>query len=313
MTQVLRGSLVRTLDVAGDNKAFLYNISEIKLGHGYHRALFYVSFDIFPIVQWNEKARQMNGRRKVFFTMFVISIAFHLLLGAAWSAHRLYTVQNLADVKPQIFRVVNIAPLPTRAEPARAINVPLRAALSTPDKTRPSLPAASKLALSQNPAAPTPIIQAQSERPTTSEDPANMPMGPFQSKIDPKKAWINVAESVNYDLLRGISIDISQGEYRLPDELDIRVRAKGDLTVEYPLIAAAMGKEAVVYVLLLIDEQGQKTRVQVIRGSPDFDNAVLQSLEKIEFRPAILKHVAVRSLLILEFEFRRDPPEVGSL
>ena len=55
MTQVLRGSLVRTLDVAGDNKAFLYNISEIKLGHGYNRALFYVSFDIFPIVQWNAK------------------------------------------------------------------------------------------------------------------------------------------------------------------------------------------------------------------------------------------------------------------
>jgi TonB family protein len=255
----------------------------------------------------------MNGRRKVFVAMFVISIAFHLLLGAVWSAHRLYTVQNLADVKPQTFRVVKIAPLPTRAEPVRAINVPIQEPLLAPSKTRPSTPAASKLVISQNPATLTPIILSPSELLAPSEDSANMLMGPFQSKIDPKKAWINVAESVNYDLLRGISMDISQGEYRLPDELDIRVRAKGDLTIEYPLIAAAMGKEAVVYVLLLIDEQGQKARVQVIRGSPDFDNAVIQSLEKVEFRPAILKHVAVRSLLILEFEFRRDSPEVGSL
>lgn len=255
----------------------------------------------------------MNGRRNVFITMFVMSIAFHLLLGAAWSVHRLHTVQNLADVKPQTFRVVKIAPLPTRAEPVRAINVPIPVPPVAPSKIRPSTPAASKLVPSQNSAVLTPIIQPPSELLGANEDSANMPMGPFQSKIDPKKAWINVAESVNYDLLRGISMDISKGEYRLPDELDTRVRAKGDLTIEYPLIAAAMGKEAVVYVLLLIDEQGQKARVQVIRGSPDFDDAVLQSLEKIEFRPAIIKRVAVRSLLILEFEFRRDPPEVGSL
>jgi TonB family protein len=258
----------------------------------------------------------MNGRRNAFFTMFVMSIAFHLLLGVAWSVHRLYTVQNLADVKPQTFRVVKIAPLLTLVEPVRPINVPIvptQAPSLAPDKARPSAPVVSKLVQPPNSAALAPIIQPPSELLAANEDSANMPMGPFQSKIDPKKAWINVAESVNYDLLRGISMDISKGEYRLPDELDIRVRAKGDLTIEYPLIAAAMGKEAVVYVLLLIDERGQKARVQVIRGSPDFDDAVLQSLEKVEFRPAILKQVAVRSLLILEFEFRRDPPEVGSL
>ncbi len=245
--------------------------------------------------------------------MFVMSIAFHLLLGAAWSVHRLHTTQNLADAKPRTFRVVEIAPLPTRAEPARPANMPTQAPSLAPDKVRSGAPVASKLVLPQDAAELTPISQPPSELLAANEDSANMPTGPFQSKIDPKKAWINVAESVNYDLLRDISLDISKGEYRLPDELDTRVRAKGDLTIEYPLIAAAMGKEAVVYVLLLIDEQGQKARVQVIRGSPDFDDEVLQSLEKIEFRPAMLKHVAVRSLLILEFEFRRDPPEIGSL
>lgn len=258
----------------------------------------------------------MNGRRDVFVTMFVISIAFHLLLGAAWSAHRLYTIKNLADVKPQTFSVVKIAPLPPPVEIARTLTVPVvptRKASLTPDSGHPSTHAASELMMRLNPVSPAPAIASMNDALAANEDAANVPTGPFQSKIDPKKAWINVAESVNYDLLRGISMDISKGEYRLPDELDVRVRAKGDLIIEYPLVAAATGKEGVVYVLLLIDEEGKKARVQVIRGSPDFDNAVLQSLKKIEFRPAILKHVAVRTLLILEFEFRRDPPAVGAL
>ena len=181
----------------------------------------------------------MNGRRKVFFTMFVMSIALHILLGAAWSVHRLYTVINLADVKPQTFTVVKISP-PTRAEPESAISVPSRDALQMPGKTQPSAPAASTLVPSPNLVDPMPIIQSPSTLSAISEGSANRPMGPFQSKIDPKKAWINVAESVNYDLLRGISMDVSRGEYRLPDELDTRVRAKGDLGVEYPLIAAAI-------------------------------------------------------------------------
>jgi TonB family protein len=106
-------------------------------------------------------------------------------------------------------------------------------------------------------------------------------------------------------------MDVTNGEYLLPGEVDLRVRAKGDLSIEYPLIAAAMGKEAVTYVLLLIDEQGKKLRVQIVRGDADFNNAVLEALEKVEFRPAMLKGMPVRSLLLLEFEFRRNPPEIG--
>jgi TonB family protein len=256
----------------------------------------------------------MKGKSRVFITMFVTSLAIHFLLAAIWSAQRFYKIQNMVEPVPQAFTVVRPSSLPTIAKPAAAqadlTNVPVTVPTKNPPRTK--IP---------NDAATGTVVRMKSEPAPSDPQPAgpreieaisNLPMGPFQSAIDPKKAWINVAESLNYDLLRGVTMDVSQGEYRLPGEVDLRVRAKGDLTIEYPLIAAAMGKEAVVYALLLIDEQGQKLRIQIVRGDPDFDNAVLQSLEKVEFRPAMLKRVAVRSLLLLEFEFRRDPPEIGS-
>jgi TonB family protein len=252
---------------------------------------------------------QMNDRRNVIVTMFAISIAVHLFLSVVWSANRLYSVQNSADPPRQVFTVVITELISHVNEPQSAIQTSNPALSKTePDKITSDESTTPRAVTSAMPAS-----GHKSEQSAVTTDNARPPIGPFQSTIDRKKAWINVAESVNYDLLRGISMDISQGEYRLPDELDTRVRAKGDLTIEYPLIAAALGKEAAVYVLLLIDEQGQKLRVQIVRGDPDFDNAVLQSLEKIEFRPAMLKRVPVRSLLLLEFEFRRDPPEIGSL
>ena len=242
--------------------------------------------------------------------MFAISVAIHLLLGAVWSATRLYSVQNVQDSSQNTFTLVRPATITRAIQPA-------------PSLVTTGTPSATSKTESRQVIPPELIIKPPSEFALGAkingasewqfEDATNLRMGPFQSEIDPKKAWINVAESVNYDLLRGISMDISQGEYRLPDELDARVRAKGELTIEYPLIAAVIGKEAVIYVLLLIDEEGKKIRVQIVRGDPDFDNAVLQSLEKVEFRPAMLKQVPVRSLLLLEFEFRRNPPEIGSL
>jgi Gram-negative bacterial TonB protein C-terminal len=257
----------------------------------------------------------MKGKNRAFITMFVISLAIHFLLTAIWSAQRFYTIQNMVEPVPRVFTVVRPSTLPPIAKPAVAqadsTNAPVPVPTKSPPRTKIPNDATAETVMRLKselaPSDPQPTEQAEID--TTS----NLQMGPFQSTIDPKKAWINVAESLNYDLLRGVSMDVSQGEYRLPGEVDLRVRAKGNLTIEYPLIAAALGKEAMVYALLLIDEQGQKIRMQIVRGDPDFDNAVLQSLEKVEFRPAMLKREPVRSLLLLEFEFRRDPPEIGSL
>jgi TonB family protein len=258
----------------------------------------------------------MRSRRTAFVVTFALSIGIHVLLGATWSAYRVYTVQNMAEPRPSTFLVKLTNALGAELTPITPDVLNSSPALQNfklPRKIDPvDLPSKTVMA-------PIPILipslpstKQTNENAPADNDPTVLPTGPFQSKIDPKKAWINVAESVNYDLLRGIGMDVSEGEYRLPDEVDQRIRAKGELILEYPLIAAAMGQEAVVYVLVLIDQQGQKKRVQIARGDPAFNDTVLQALEKIEFRPAIIKQAPVRSLLLLEFEFRRNPPEAGS-
>jgi TonB family protein len=212
---------------------------------------------------------------------------------------------------PQIFAVVRPASLPHIVEPMLAPKLSTRDTVSTPtnNQSKKQTPIDSVLS---PPRAESVQQSNRTDNIAAVEAAVNMPMGPFQSTIDLKKAWINVAESVNYDLLRGIGMDVTNGEYRLPGEVDLRVRAKGDLSIEYPLVAAAVGKEAVIYVLLLIDEQGKKLRVQIVRGDVDFNNSVLGALEKVEFRPAMLKGMPVRSLLLLEFEFRRNSPDASA-
>jgi periplasmic protein TonB len=254
----------------------------------------------------------MASKRSVLITMFVFSMLMHLLLAALWSANRLHGVQNMMNVSPRIFTVVRPSELPTEINPVPLQNVSKLNAPTIHQLKREKTTSEAALKTFTVPAASAASSTVQPIKPDSSADEtANMPMGPFQSAIDPKKAWINVAESIEYSLLQGISIDISDGEYRLQSGLDTRVLATGDLTIEYPLAAAALGSEAVVYVLLLIDDDGSKSRVQVVRGDPDFDRAVLQALERVEFRPGVLRGEPVRSLMMLEFKFRRNPPEPG--
>jgi periplasmic protein TonB len=252
----------------------------------------------------------MVGKRSVLVTMFIFSMLIHLLLAALWSAHRLHSVQTMISVSLRTFTVVRPPELPSEVKlvPLQKVRKPDATNLRQLQRENTANELAPKALTSPAATAPSGVQQPIKPDPSPDEA-ANMPMGPFQSAIDPKKAWINVAESIEYSLLQGISIDISGGEYRLQSGLDTRVLAKGDLTIEYPLAAAALGSEAVVYVLLLIDEDGSKSRVQVVRGDPDFDRAVLQALERVEFRPGVLRGNPVRSLIMLEFKFRRNPPK----
>jgi outer membrane biosynthesis protein TonB len=256
----------------------------------------------------------MNGKRRVLATMLFLSALIHFVFAAAWSAHRLHTVQNMIDLSPRVFTIVKPPELPRVKQPLSKqsvlAEVPTIVRHSPRENTASEL--APKVTISLSAPSRAPSLK-QPVKPEVTVVDANMPMGPFQSEIDPKKAWINVAESIDYSLLQGISMDVSGGEYRLQGDLDKRVAAKGNLTIEYPLIAAIVGKEAVVYVLLLIDEEGKKSRMQVVHGDPDFSNTVLQALDKVEFRPGVLRDRPVRSIMLLEFEFRRNPPEPGSL
>lgn len=248
----------------------------------------------------------MKDSRKVLVVAVVASLIAHAILAVAYSAHRRHVVVTTSATTPQLPEVITARLAKAEPEPKA---IPTTAPLKRPN-TPPKMPAVADTSPPQKILQSSPPVQVQAELLAMSAAEAALkPPGPFVSPIDPKQAWINVAESVNYDLLRGVTMDIAQGEYRLSGEVDVRVRAKGDLAIEYPVFAAAFGKEAVLYVLLLIDEQGRKNRVEVIRGDVEFHEAILQALERVEFRPAMLKNQPVKALLLLEFEFRRTGPD----
>lgn len=266
-----------------------------------------------------ENSDIMARARKSFAIALIASLIAHALLWFVGSVAIHHTVRNVAQPQIAAFTVVRV-PFPqasknelaptSAADQLRAVQTP---APTNPeaDKTRPSSTSAATAAIppamSKSIPAPTTSV-AKLSPPTETTQPSKS--SPFEGEIDPKQAWINVAESPNLGLLQGVTIDVSGGSYYLSEEVDVRVRARGDLKVEYPVSAAVLGSEGVVYVMLLIGDQGQKDRVQILSGPPMFDAAVLQSLEPIEFLPAMLKDKPVASILLLEFEFRRKPPAI---
>jgi hypothetical protein len=137
----------------------------------------------------------MKSRRAAFITMFVTSLVIHFLLAAAWSVHRLRTVKNITDITPQIFTVIRPASLPHIVEPILGPKLSTRDPVSTPTNNPPKKHTPIDAVLP-----PPPASSVQHSNGTdniaAAEASVSIPMGPFQSTIDPKKAWINVAESV---------------------------------------------------------------------------------------------------------------------
>jgi hypothetical protein len=117
-------------------------------------------------------------------------------------------------------------------------------------------------------------------------------------------AQVNVAESHDYDLLKGFSMDISKGHFALQTELEVRVKALDELKIYYPFsLATAMRKREYVYIVLLIDELGNTVRMQPLFGQERLYNTTMDALEKVRFTPGIVRGEGHKSLLLLEFEY----------
>ena len=143
----------------------------------------------------------MKSNRSVLITMFAISVGIHLFLSAVWSASRIYGAQNRADESTRTFTVIETLPAPVAREsaPARMNNTNV----STPPKTSDKLKSRELSAPELTQKTPPPDKFSEDTYTAGNERTGleHLRVGPFQSEIDPKKAWINVAESNNYQLL----------------------------------------------------------------------------------------------------------------
>jgi periplasmic protein TonB len=254
----------------------------------------------------------VRDRRSLTFAV-VVSLLLHGVFALSLSATRVHLVTNGIEMGSPL-TVVSMTP-PTLQQPSPPV-ASEPSAVKPPDITPPAREARTK-ATTDVPAKPETVKPEPVKTPRDLEigppRQTNTDEGPFVSPIDRSTAWMNVAEVTNYALLQGVSIDVTNGEFRLSTELDVRVRARGDLVLEYPIDAALLGEEGAVYIMLLIDEQGGKRDVRVLNGKPVFVAAVLRALEPIQFTPGRLRGNPVRSILLLEFDFRREPPPLGVL
>jgi outer membrane biosynthesis protein TonB len=251
----------------------------------------------------------VRDRRSLTFAV-VVSLLLHGVFALSLSATRVHLVTNGLQAGLPL-TVVSMVQATSATKPPPVTTEPVMQRQPKPVEARAesrSNPPRDVPAKAPEPAKRPPRdVETGPPRQTNTEE------GPFVSPIDRSTAWMNVAEVVNYELLRGVPIDVSNGEYRLSTELDVRVRARGDLVLEYPVDAALLGEEGAVYIMLLIDEQGAKRDVRVLNGKPVFAATVLRALEPIQFTPGRIRGNAVRSILLLEFDFRREPPPLGVL
>lgn len=78
----------------------------------------------------------------------------------------------------------------------------------------------------------------------------------------------------------------------------------------YPEAAARVGVEAIVDVLVEIDAGGEVVGVEVVRWAGyQLDEATVQTIRQLHFRPAMRDGVAVPLRVLLRYNFRRPPKE----
>ena len=102
--------------------------------------------------------------------------------------------------------------------------------------------------------------------------------------------------------------------YYRSSELDERAMALNVTDVEYPERALAERTRGVVTLRLLIDDAGTLREASVVDAQPAgvFENAALDAVRSLRFRPAIRHGVAVGSIKLIEVPFDPDCTRTGS-
>ncbi len=102
--------------------------------------------------------------------------------------------------------------------------------------------------------------------------------------------------------------------YYRASELDERAIPLNEVDLDYPERALSAGTRGAVTLRLLIDHEGRLRDASVLESRPAgmFENAALEAVMALRFRPAIRNGVAVGSIKIIEVPFEPDCKRTGS-
>ena len=94
--------------------------------------------------------------------------------------------------------------------------------------------------------------------------------------------------------------------FRSPN-LKSPARPLADPRLRYPTGKFAQ-KNGAVIVQLLIDDQGELLRSDVVCAAPPFEKSALESVQGLKFQPAVAREGPVRSYMLVEFGYGKGYP-----
>ena len=154
------------------------------------------------------------------------------------------------------------------------------------------------------------LLTVRLARPAVAELPSSQPEPePEPTRIEPSAAPAAAAQA------QAKAAGLPSAEiYFRGSEVDERAMPLNEVNLVYPQRALASGQSGVVTLRLKIDHQGVLRDAFVVDAQPAgvFENAALEAVLELKFRPALRNGVPVGSVKTIEVPFHPDCKRTGS-
>jgi TonB family protein len=123
--------------------------------------------------------------------------------------------------------------------------------------------------------------------------------------VPPKpKQSILVFESADYELLTEGRSTGDDARYYFAEEVDIRILALDNIDPQYPREALVRGHEGRVVIDVLVDENNEVVKREVVYGIAPFAQAAMDTIAPVRFTAAVRKQKNVKGRIMIEFLYQ---------
>jgi TonB family protein len=133
----------------------------------------------------------------------------------------------------------------------------------------------------------------------------NIPEARVTSEPPPEKTNLKksivVFESADYALLTENRTSGDDDHYYFAEEVDIRIQALDNIDPQYPPEAFERGIEGRVVIDVLVDENSQVTKREVVYGIPLFADAAMETIKPVRFTSPVRRQENVKGRIMIEF------------
>jgi len=155
---------------------------------------------------------------------------------------------------------------------------------------------------SQGRAGPPPLRLAQSA--AAAKEAPSRPATPQEVRV---RVFLPSGKTHKDDPAEYVEVDGERYVHFRSRQLKSPARPLGDPMLRYPTGVIGQ-KNGAVLVQLLIDEQGELVRSDVVCAAPAFARSALESVQALKFQPAVAREGPVKSYMLVEFGYGKGYP-----